>query len=235
MGKAASNSDDALSRSSGKGKTWGSVMKTTNPNRNELATAWLAATTTQTWEDFEAFASVLNTECKRQVPRGRLNGLMEGAENEVQQETCLILLGKFLIDNPHLIREQDIRAIERHLVQSIKICTRFAIARIARQRTNSRQFSTADESHYGTVTHPRCKTYADLTYDEKRALALATLQLAVEELTLSETNAQVAMLSPREAARRLGVSPSAIHQQLARVASTLAVLKHAVEIEIPQP
>lgn len=166
---------------------------------------------------------------------------MEGAENEVQQETCLILLGKFLIDNPHLIGEQDMRAIEHHLDQSIKICTRYAIARIARQRTNSQQISTADESQFGTVNHPRCRTYADLGYDEKRALALSALQLAVEEIKLSEKNVQVAKLilneglSPREVAKRMGVSPSAIHQQLASVASKLAVIKEAVEFETFQP
>jgi len=128
----------------------------------------------------------------------------------------------------------------RSLVQSVRICARYAISRIARQRTNSRQISAVDESRFGTVNHPRCKTYADLTYDEKRSLAFSAFQLAVKEIKLSENNVRVARLiledelTPNEAAKWLGVPSSAIHQQLTRVTSALAVLKDAVEIE-PQP
>lgn len=204
----------------------------------KLAAAWLAATKTQSWEDFEAFASALNAECCRQAPQRRFQGFMAGAEREVQQDTCLMLLGKYLINNPNLVGEEDAAVIEYHLIQSVRICTRYAIARIARQRSCSRQFPATDESIYGMENHPRCKTYSDLTFEEKRAMALSALQLAVEQTKLSDKNVQVARLileeglSHREAAQKLGVTASAISQQIKLVAAQLAVLKEAVEVEV---
>jgi len=213
-------------------------MKIHTIHNTKLAAAWLAATKTQSWEDFEAFASALNAECCRQAPPRRFRGLMAGAEKEVQQDTCLMLLGKYLINNPNLMGEEDPAVIEYHLIQSVRICTRYAIARIARQRSCSRKMSTTDESQFGTVDHPSCRTYADLTYEEKRAMALSALQLAVEQTKLSDQNIQVARLvleeglSHQEVARKLGVTASAISQQIKLVAAQLAVLKNAVEMEI---
>jgi len=67
-------------------------MKQTNQKSNQLAALWLAATENQRWEDFDAFACILYRECCRQVPSGVCNGYMVGAENEIRQEACLILL-----------------------------------------------------------------------------------------------------------------------------------------------
>lgn len=206
----------------------------TNPNSNILAAAWLTATTTQ---NYEAFAAVLYHECCRQVPPGRLNGLMAGAENDVHQEACLMLLGTFLTQNQNLLAERNTDIIAEHLIKSVKICLHYGKKRIARKRI-SRHEIPADEFLFGTVNHPRCRTYADLSFDEKRALALSTLELAVQKNRLSQKNAIVAKLSleeglkSEEIATRLGVSPSAICQHLARVVGQLAVLKELVEEEV---
>lgn len=237
-GRAADCADASLSRSSSKGKTLVGVMKTTDPNPNELAAAWLVATTLQAWEDYEAFASVLYQECSRQLPPGRLGGLLAGAENEVSQEACLMLIGGFLASNPNLIGETDTEQIQRHLAKSMAICVHFAKKRIARKRVHPLEFPTNDEFLLGTVNHPRCRPYFDLSFEEKRALAISALELAVKKNRLSQKNAKVARLSleeglrSEEIARRLGVSPSAICQQLTRVVEQLAALKECVEEEV---
>lgn len=213
-------------------------MKRTDTNRNELANSWLVATQTQEWENFETFASLLYQQCSREVPPGRFDGFMAGAENEVRQEACLMLLGKFLASNPNLIEEKEPEKIQTHLVKSVMICIRFAKRRIARKRIYPREIPLKEEILRDTVKHPRIRTYSDLSFDEKRALALSTLELAVLEKCLSHKNANVAKLSleegldPQEIARRLGVSPNAIYQQLTRVVAQLAIIKELVEEEV---
>jgi predicted RNA polymerase sigma factor len=213
------------------------MKKKRNPKSRKLAASWLTATHTNQWEDYEAFARELYQECCRQAPPGRFNGVLAGLENEVRQEACLILLNRFLADNPHLNRETRPQAVGRHLIKSVKICVRYAVGRIARQKSRRCEIA-AQESQFGSVNHPRCRTFADLSFEEKRALALATLELAVEEKLLSAQNEAVFRLqlmgghSQREIAKKLGVSPSAIHQRLQRVVAQLSILKNAVEEEI---
>ena len=67
-------------------------------------------------------------------------------------------------------------------------------------------------------------------------MALAALQVAFAERIVSERGAEFARLpledglTGREISRRLGISPSAVSQQLKKVSTQINVLKNAVEV-----
>lgn len=220
-------------------------MKIQNPYDNELATAWLAATKSADWQDAECFASLLYDECRRQLARRSLRGLMAGTERDVEQEACTMLFGSFLLGNDRLqtaTASEDLESTARHLSKSVKICLRFAYQRVARSRSRELaqqvDFSKVGESVWGTTLHPRLRTYQELPCEERCAMALAALQLALRLRVVSEKNAEVTRMTlveglcPRKIAHKLGVSPRAIRQQLARVSAQLRILKDAVEEDV---
>ncbi len=212
-------------------------MKTSNKS---MAEAWLAATHSGNWEDAEQFANELVQECRSRIPH--LNGILAGAEQEVVQDACLLLIGSFLPRNERLAaatREGDSEGIDRHLRASIRICGKHAMQRIARYRARerSRKVEPGTDVDFGTVDHPHASR--ELSPEQRCALALSALQLAMRREILTERAFEVARLTleegltGREVAERLGISPSAVSQQLRSVSAQLAVLKDAVEAVTP--
>jgi len=210
----------------------------------KLACAWLAATENGNWEQGEYFACLLYEECRLHLGRGALKGLMAGMESEVSQEALTMLFSSFLRRNERLHNATDhknLSEIENSLRWSIRRCLRIAISRIARikKREAERVVQGIDLDALESALHPRLRKYGDLTCDERCAMALAALQLAVQHRLLSAKNAKVTRMileegiNPRNAAKRMGVSPRAINQQLVRVAAKLSILKDAVEISQP--
>lgn len=211
----------------------------------KLASSWLAATQTANWKHSECFADLLYEECRGQLGSRKLKGLMAGLESDVSQEACTMLFGSFLLGNKRLRKATDsenLGEIENHLCWSVKRCLSIAISRIARKRAReaARFAEGFDLDRFESAPHARLRTYADLSCEERCAMALAALQLALQLRLLSSKNARVTRLileegmSPREAAKLMGVTPRAINQQLGRVAAQLSILKDAVEIEFSQ-
>jgi hypothetical protein len=213
---------------------------------NELASSWLAATQSGDWMQSECFASLLFEECRVQLNRRGLKGLMAGMESEVRQEACAVLFGSFLLRNRRLQKATDsenLDDIRKHLRWSVKRCLKIAVLRLARKRAREAAFieNDFDLDRLESPPHPWLKTYMDLSCEERCAMALAALQLAIQQRLLSSKNARVTRMileegmSPREAAKLMGVSSRAINQQLTRVAAQLSILKEAVEVEFSQP
>jgi DNA-binding CsgD family transcriptional regulator len=216
----------------------GWVMKTSI--RIELAEAWLAATRSGKWMDAEAFAEALVEQCRSRIPH--LNGILAGAEPEVVQDMCLLLIGSFLQRNRRLAvatRKGDLKEIDHHLRASLKICASLAIRRIARYRERelSRKVEAVTDADLGVVDHPHASR--ELSPEQRCALALTALQLAMHKDLVTERALEIVRLTleegltGRQVAERLGISPSAVSQQLRRVSAQLNVLKEAVEIVIP--
>jgi RNA polymerase sigma factor (sigma-70 family) len=212
-------------------------MKTSNKS---MAEAWLAATHSGNWEDAEQFANELVRECRSRTPH--LHGILAGAESEVVQDTCLLLIGSFLPRNMRLAAatsRADTSEIDRHLRESVRICARHAMQRIARYRARecARKVEVESDVDFGVVDHPHASR--ELSTSERCALALSALQLALRKELLSQRAAEIVRLTlkegltGREVAEKLGISPSAVSQQLRRVSAQLAVLKDAVEAVIP--
>lgn len=228
---------DGFRRTAGRRQDRGGVMKTSI--QSNLAEAWLTATRSGEWEDAEAFANLLLSQCKQSMPP--LVGIMAGEESEVIQNACLMLLGAFLVRNQRLGEAaifQDVREIERHLRVSIRTCLSFAIRRFARSRSLdlSRRVDF-DEALLGSVIHPWLRREADLGLEERCAIALAALHVALRGKILSRTAAKVFLLtlenglSGREVAARMGISPSAVSQQLRRITAQLNLVKDVIEVE----
>lgn len=212
---------------------------------NKLASSWFAATQSGEWMQSECFADLLHEECRVQLNRRGLKGLMAGMESEVCQEACTMLFGSFLLGNKRLRKAADsesLSEIETHLRWSVKRCLSIAISRLARKRAREadRVAEGLDLDFFESPPHLRLRTYADLSCEERCAMALAALQLALQLRLLSSKNARVTRLileegmSARDAAKMMGVTPRAINQQLGRVAAQLSILKEAVEIEHSQ-
>lgn len=215
-------------------------------SHNELASSWLAATQSGDWIQSECFADFLHEECRVQLNRRSLKGLMSGMESEVRQEACAILFGSFLLGNRRLQKATDsenLDDIRKNLRWSVKKCLNLAVLRLARKR--AREVALIEDGfdleRLESPPHPWLRTYLDLTCDERCAMALAALQLALQQRLLSSKNARVTRMileegmSPREAAKLMGVSSRAINQQLSRVAAQLSILKEAVEIDFSKP
>jgi len=205
-----------------------------------MAEAWQTATRSGEWKDAEAFAGALVEECRSRIPH--LSGILAGAESEVIQDTCLLLMGSFLPRNRRLAeatRSADAEGVERHLSASIRICGRLAMKRMTRYRVRelSRRVEDATEEDFGVVDHSYGSR--ELSPEERCALALSALQLAMRKEILTERAFEIVTLTlkegltGREVAEKLGISPSAVSQQLRSVSAQLAVLKDAVEAVIP--
>lgn len=217
-------------------KERGSEMKTRSQSiGSDLALSWLKFKQSHSWEHYEKFATLLSAECARQVPDGRFNGCLSGAEAEVRQDALLMLLRGFLERNHSLAHPCDPDQVHSHLVKSVKLCVSYSVARMARQRSRWGALFSLGAVPETSEMHPCIRTNGDLSWDEKRMIALAALELAVKHNQLSRKNAQITRLliaeglGPSEVARMVGVSASAIHQQVRRVSAQLSVFKELVE------
>lgn len=219
----------------------GSGMKTTSSYKNlDLAEAWLEASRTGELENSESFAALLFQTCEASLPP--LHGLLAGMNRTVAQEACLMLLGKFLMENKRLktaTAEGDIEEIAGHLRVSVKICIGYSTRRLARERFReaAKYCPDVDASSIGATEHPRSRM-SQFSFEERCAIALAALDLGVRKrliTTKCETIASLVLkegLTHRQIAKKLGISPSAVSQQLARVTAQLRILKDAVEVMI---
>ena len=206
-----------------------------------LAEAWLAASRTGEWEKSETFTTLLFETCEASLPP--MQGLLAGMDRAVAQEACLMLLGKFLMRNKRLktnAAEGNVDEIARHLRASVKICIGYATRRLARERSKevAKLCPEIDASNFGRTAHPRLRDVGQLSFEERYSLALAALDLGVQKRLISAKNETIAALvlkeglTHRQIARKLGISPSAVSQQLSRVSAQLSILKDAVEVII---
>lgn len=203
-----------------------------------LAEAWLAASRTGEWEKSESFASLLLAKCQTSLPR--LQGLLAGSERELAQTATLMLLGKFLMRNKRLrtaTTEGKIEEISGHLRVSVRMCIGYATRRFARERSKevAKLCPDVDAATIGKTVHPQS---GQLSFEERYAVALTALDLGVQKRLItakSETIAKLVLvegLTHRQIARKLGISPSAVSQQLSRVTAQLSILKDAVEVVV---
>ena len=203
-----------------------------------LAEAWLAASRTGEWEKSESFAMRLFETCEASLPP--MQGLLAGMDRSVAQEACLMLLGKFLMRNKRLktaTTEGNIEDISGHLRVSVRMCIGYATRRFARERSRevAKLCPDVDAATIGKTVHPQS---GQLSFEERYAVALTALDLGVQKRLItakSETIAKLVLvegLTHRQIARKLGISPSAVSQQLSRVTAQLNILKDAVEVMI---
>lgn len=206
-----------------------------------MAEAWLATSRTGEWEKSATFATLLFETCEASLPP--MQGLLAGMDRAVAQEACLMLLGKFLMRNKRLktnAAEGNVDEIARHLRASVRICIGYAAHRIARERSKevAKLGPDVDASNIGGTVHPRLRDVGQLSFEERYSLALAALDLGVQKRVLTTKSKAIATLvlveglTHRQIARRLGISPSAVSQQLSRVTAQLSILKDAVEVVV---
>jgi DNA-binding CsgD family transcriptional regulator len=108
-----------------------------------------------------------------------------------------------------------------------------------KSRHANREEELSEDKH--PLSHPHFfdRTEDELTFDERCSIALESLCIALHRKILSQRNAEVARLaleaglSGREIARTLGISPSAVSQQLKHITAQLSLLKDEVEIKQP--
>jgi DNA-binding CsgD family transcriptional regulator len=217
----------------------GSGVKAISSYQN-LAEAWLAASRTGKWENSESFAALLFEVCEASLPP--IHGLLAGMERDVAQEACLMLLGKFLMRNKRLkaaTAEGNIEAIAGHLRVSARICIGYATRRLARERCREVAIlcPDVDASDIGSTEHFWSRA-SQFSFEERCAIALAALDFGVRKRLITAKSEIIATLvlkeglTHRQIAEKLGISPSAVSQQLSRVSARLSILKDAVEVVV---
>jgi DNA-binding CsgD family transcriptional regulator len=210
-------------------------MNTTTSQDIEIAHAWIHFQREPA--DIELLARAVDAGCRFRLPNDSLNGLLSGHEPAIRQEACLMMLGGFLSRSKRLneaCASGDLGEISDRIGRTVSGSLRFAKRRIARERFRAlRNISPLEEAR---LTHGSDRDCQGLDREERESLASSILELSIRKGKLSARNKKIARLifdeglSPRETAARLGVSPSAVHQQLRRITATLHAISYLVEV-----
>ena len=166
------------------------------------------------------------------LPDGCLDGRLKGSEEDIRQEGVILAFDWL---NKHL---RSGRAISTwNYRRSLAIALRFARRRLLHRIEHTAETVSMDESHAASCDHPTQQDLTDWPAERMRVIASCAISIAYRDGKISKSNAAVAHLvyvrgmAVEEVASRLGVTRSAIYQQLGRTKRTI---KPAIEqIEAP--
>jgi len=165
---------------------------------------------------------------KERLPDKHYNGILSGREQEVRQEAYLLAAGKYLAGNPELIAATAVRnrlVIDSQIRRSLGASIKSASQTLKKRTKRHWQLHSYGEEISGlpqaVCTHPACYTSLwQLPYEEQRQMVFAALRNALKKKLLRARNAQILIdmlnegLTQSEIAKRLGISPAAVHQRL---------------------
>jgi len=162
-------------------------------------------------------------------------GLLKGKEDEIRQESILLLLSRYLAGNADLIaatKKANLAEIKSQLQRSIfaavQATSRSLLRSIERERKRYEYSDSIDEHPRATCLHPAERTTLwQLPYETQLELVFGALRMAIEEKLLPEKNLQLVMtmlkagLSQTQIALSLGISRQAVHQRIEHVRNHL--------------
>jgi len=195
-----------------------------------IVSFWISYCADPEQSTLNALAAAIERECRQRMRDGCLNGLLHGHEDEIRQSACLLLLHRFLAGNQKLnesVGECNRTNLSIELSKSIFAALRYSKLQLARRlAVEASRRVELDECHQGITLHSSQRSFFALPEDIRRQLALATVQIAVEQRKFTEANASIAREiidgeSVSDIAERLQISRSAVYQRLKQVKASL--------------
>ncbi len=222
------------------------VIKYTEPKLAAPSGAGYSPSTTTTslavaWVDYclhpeqektrEKLACELEEALLLALPTGRNTGIMTGTEDEIRQESNLLLLGRYLAGNDDLIqatKKADLPATKKQIRKSlngaIRATSRTLLRSLQKDRKKHHYCESIEDHPLAICKHPaERRTLWELPYEAQRELVFATLRMAIVEKRLAEQNVQLLVtmvkesLSQTDIAQARGVTRQAINQRIAPV------------------
>jgi len=175
----------------------------------------------------EIMAQRLTDYSQMKLPDGCLDGRLKGSEEDIRQEGIILALDWL---NKHLRSGKPVSTWNYR--RSLAIALRFARRRFLHRIKLSADTVSIDESNAASCDHPTQQDLTDWPSERMRKMASCAISMAYKDGKISKSNAAVAHLvyvrgiAVEDVASRLGVTRSAIYQQLGRIKRTI---KPAIE------
>jgi DNA-binding XRE family transcriptional regulator len=200
---------------------------------HQLAQMWLALQGADShWEAWEQFIAMLNDYMKSWRPDPERIGVSQAEIDDVRQEAAILLEQGYLRGNRSLAQATtsgDLESISRGIIHSIQATLMLARKRVQAKEMRHKKIEERLTHHLETVP-PDERNHPSL-FDERRAIALAAIKLALEHGRVTPHDAEIVRtritesLTLAEMAERNGVSRQAVHQREAR---SIKVLRRVV-------
>jgi hypothetical protein len=194
--------------------------------------------------ELEIIAKKMDEISRRRLPDGVIRcGVLKGLEPEIRQEALIMSVGGFLQQNTDYI-DADQKHDDAAVKSSMEKCMAIALA-IVKIRMTSRLTHELARTHQlteengGTRQHPSQIQPSDWSSDVKSFVIMRSVAKAVHQGKLSVSNASIVSMicehgmPAEEVALAVGISRSAVYQQVWRVRRVLPEVMNQVEIHIP--
>ena len=177
-------------------------------------------------------AEEIDAICRRKLPDDVIRcGVLAGRELEIRQDALIMALEGFVEGNPRYARavaSSNAIAASVEVEKSTAIALRTCKLRLASKLTaQTAGHVSITEHNGGCCQHPACQATSDWPLAVKIDIVMRGMDKAVSTGKLSSANVGVVAIiatggkSVEEAAETLGVSRSAVYQQLNRVRRVL--------------
>jgi hypothetical protein len=193
--------------------------------------------------DLEIIAKRMDEISKRRLPDGVIrHGVLKGMEPEIRQQALIMSVGGFLQENADYLdarQKRDEAPIQRSMEKCMAITLALVKRRLASRLTcelaRTRELT---EENGGTVPHPSEIRPCDLPSDVKAVMIMRSVARAVHQGKLSISNASIVSmicvrgLAAEEVAVAVGITRSAVFQQVWRVKRILPEVMNQVEVPL---
>jgi hypothetical protein len=193
--------------------------------------------------DLEIIAKRMDEISRRRLPDGVIrHGILKGMESEIRQQALILSVGGFLQENADYIDARQERN-EALIQRSMEKCLAIALALVKRRLASRLTYELArtrelTEENGGTRQHPSDTRPCDWSPDMKAVMVMRSVARAVHQGKISISNASIVSmicvrgLAAEEVAVAVGITRSAVYQNVWRVKRILPEVMDQVEVPL---
>ncbi len=207
-------------------------MKSKNINTHNRKSDKSKSYSNELSDDLERMAEELALYAEQKMRPGVLQGVLRGAEDDIRQEAVILALRWYVKHKRNLNKDTE----PWNAPRSLAIALRFIKRRFLQKIQKSPKTIQINDAPEGILDHPSNLQHYEWPADRMRTAVERALSMTLKSGTISHSNHVVAHLvliqnlSVSAAGLQLGLTRSAIYQQLKKINKSIRPLIDQIEV-----